>query len=801
MLQLTRSFSEISGKDVPVVGGKNASLGEMFNRLTSAGVLVPDGFATTTDAFRVFLSHNQLEKPLHDLLAGLDREHFGNLKEVAAKARTLLLQAEMPGEIREAITRAWNTLSSGNDISVAVRSSATAEDLAEASFAGLHESYLNIRSAEKTIEAVHKCFASLFTDRAVKYREERGFEHEKVALSAGVQKMVRADLACSGVAFTIEPESGFAGLIHINGIWGLGENIVQGTVTPDEFLVFKHSLVNGKYAILQKRTGEKAQTMIFGDEGNNTLNTITPQEKRELNVLNDEEIRLLATSCLVIEKHYGRPMDIEWAKDGLDHKIYIIQARPETVQSLPQAGKTIREYALSQKGTLLTSGQAVGNKVATGTARLLSSPQEAERLKEGDIVVTSLTSPDWDPYLKNVSAIVTNRGGRTSHASIVARELGVPAVVGCQDATKNIAEGEMITVSCAEGKTGNIYRGALPFVVTEIDVSSIVKPRKTDVMLILGDPEKAFRYSFYPNDGVGLMRLEFIITHFVKVHPMALVRFDQVKEEHDRAIIEKLTKHHPDKPAYFIEKLAEGIATIASAFYPKDVIVRMSDFKTNEYANLVGGRSFEPEEENPMIGFRGASRYYHDLYREGFKLECAAVKKVREEMGLENVRIMIPFCRTTGEAEKVIRTLARNGLDREKDPSLEIYMMAEIPSNVLLAEQFAKYFDGFSIGSNDLTQLTLGIDRDSALVSQLFDEKDEAARIMISTMIRKAKETGTRIGLCGQAPSDDPQYARFLVKNGIDSISFTPDALIKGIENIVQAETEKSKEENELLIF
>ncbi len=801
MLQLTRSFSEISGKDVPVVGGKNASLGEMFNRLTSAGVLVPDGFATTTDAFRVFLSHNQLEKPLHDLLAGLDREHFGNLKEVAAKARTLLLQAEMPGEIREAITRAWNTLSSGNDISVAVRSSATAEDLAEASFAGLHESYLNIRSAEKTIEAVHKCFASLFTDRAVKYREERGFEHEKVALSAGVQKMVRADLACSGVAFTIEPESGFAGLIHINGIWGLGENIVQGTVTPDEFLVFKHSLVNGKYAILQKRTGEKAQTMIFGDEGNNTLNTITPQEKRELNVLNDEEIRLLATSCLVIEKHYGRPMDIEWAKDGLDHKIYIIQARPETVQSLPQAGKTIREYALSQKGTLLTSGQAVGNKVATGTARLLSSPQEAERLKEGDIVVTSLTSPDWDPYLKNVSAIVTNRGGRTSHASIVARELGVPAVVGCQDATKNIAEGEMITVSCAEGKTGNIYRGALPFVVTEIDVSSIVKPRKTDVMLILGDPEKAFRYSFYPNDGVGLMRLEFIITHFVKVHPMALVKFDQVKEEKDRAVIEKLTKHHPDKPAYFIEKLAEGIATIASAFYPKDVIVRMSDFKTNEYANLVGGRSFEPEEENPMIGFRGASRYYHDLYREGFKLECAAVKKVREEMGLENVRIMIPFCRTTGEAEKVIRTLARNGLDREKDPSLEIYMMAEIPSNVLLAEQFAKYFDGFSIGSNDLTQLTLGIDRDSALVSQLFDEKDEAARIMISTMIRKAKETGTRIGLCGQAPSDDPQYARFLVKNGIDSISFTPDALIKGIENIVQAETEKSKEENELLIF
>ncbi len=801
MSKLIRSFSEISGKDVPIAGGKNASLGEMFNQLTSAGVLVPDGFATTTDAFRIFLAHNHLEKPLHDLLTTLDREHFSNLKEVAGKARTLMMQAEMPAVIREAIIVAWNALASGKELSVAVRSSATAEDLAEASFAGLHESYLNIRSAEKTIEAVQKCFASLFTDRAVKYREERGFDHEKVALSAGIQKMVRSDLACSGVAFTIEPESGFTGLIHISGIWGLGENLVQGTVTPDEFLVFKQSLVNGKHAILQKRTGEKAQTMIFGEQGNDTVNVITPLEKREQNVLNDEEIRLLATSCLVIEKHYGRPIDIEWAKDGLDQKIYIIQARPETVQSLSQSGKNIKEYSLTGKGILLTSGQAVGDKVATGRARLLSSPQEAERLEPGEIVVTSLTSPDWDTYLKNVAAIVTNRGGRTSHASIVARELEVPAVVGCQDATKNIREGEMITVSCAEGKTGNIYRGSLPFVITEIDISSVVKPKKTDVMLILGDPEKAFRYSFYPNDGIGLMRLEFIITHYVKVHPMALVRFDQVKEEKDRAVIEKLTRHHPDKPAYFIEKLAEGIATIAAAFYPKNVIVRMSDFKTNEYANLVGGRSFEPEEENPMIGFRGASRYYHDLYRQGFELECAAVKKVREEMGLENVRIMIPFCRTTGEADKVIRTLAKNGLDRKKDPSLAIYMMAEIPSNVLLAEKFAAYFDGFSIGSNDLTQLTLGIDRDSALVNQLFDEKDEAARLMISTMIRKAKETGTRIGLCGQAPSDDPLYARFLVKNGIDSISFTPDALIRGIENIVQAESENVKEENELLIF
>ncbi|MGZ5285839.1 MAG: phosphoenolpyruvate synthase, partial [Flavisolibacter sp.] len=726
MSKLIRSFREISRQDVAVVGGKNASLGEMFNQLSSAGVLVPDGFATTTAAFRLFLAHNNLEEPLRQLLMKLDRKTYNNLNEIGSEARALLLKAKMPEELKQAITGAWASLVPDENLSVAVRSSATAEDLAEASFAGLHESYLNICSLEKTVEAVQRCFASLYTNRAIKYREERGFDHEKVALSAGIQKMVRADLACSGVAFTIEPESGFSDLIHINGVWGLGENLVQGTVTPDEFLVFKPTLVKGKDALLQKKLGEKAQTLIFGTDGNDTINTITVQDKRDRFVLNDQEVLQLARACLVIEKHYGRPMDIEWAKDGLDQKIYIIQARPETVQSLIKAGSLLKEYTLSKKGTILTSGQAVGNKVAVGPARLLASPQEAERLQPGDIVVTSLTSPDWDPYLQKVAAIVTDRGGRTSHASIVARELGVPAVVGCQNATKTISDGEIITVSCCEGKQGNIYRGALPFVVTEIDFSSINKPESTDVMLILGDPEKAFQYSFYPNDGVGLMRLEFIITHFVQVHPMALVRFDQVKEENDRAVIEKLTKHYPDKPGYFVERLAEGIATIAAAFYPKDVVVRMSDFKTNEYANLIGGRSFEPEEENPMIGFRGASRYYHDLYREGFQLECAAVKKVREQMGLDNVKIMIPFCRTIEEAKMVIHTIAANGLDRDRDSSLEIYMMAEIPSNVLLAEKFAALFDGFSIGSNDLTQLTLGIDRDSALVSHLFDEKDEA---------------------------------------------------------------------------
>ncbi|MGZ8543681.1 MAG: phosphoenolpyruvate synthase [Flavisolibacter sp.] len=802
MSKLIRSFREISRQDVAVVGGKNASLGEMFNQLSSAGVLVPDGFATTTAAFRLFLAHNNLEEPLRQLLMKLDRKTYNNLNEIGSEARALLLKAKMPEELKQAITGAWASLVPDENLSVAVRSSATAEDLAEASFAGLHESYLNICSLEKTVEAVQRCFASLYTNRAIKYREERGFDHEKVALSAGIQKMVRADLACSGVAFTIEPESGFSDLIHINGVWGLGENLVQGTVTPDEFLVFKPTLVKGKDALLQKKLGEKAQTLIFGTDGNDTINTITVQDKRDRFVLNDQEVLQLARACLVIEKHYGRPMDIEWAKDGLDQKIYIIQARPETVQSLIKAGSLLKEYTLSKKGTILTSGQAVGNKVAVGPARLLASPQEAERLQPGDIVVTSLTSPDWDPYLQKVAAIVTDRGGRTSHASIVARELGVPAVVGCQNATKTISDGEIITVSCCEGKQGNIYRGALPFVVTEIDFSSINKPESTDVMLILGDPEKAFQYSFYPNDGVGLMRLEFIITHFVQVHPMALVRFDQVKEENDRAVIEKLTKHYPDKPGYFVERLAEGIATIAAAFYPKDVVVRMSDFKTNEYANLIGGRSFEPEEENPMIGFRGASRYYHDLYREGFQLECAAVKKVREQMGLDNVKIMIPFCRTIEEAKMVIHTIAANGLDRDRDSSLEIYMMAEIPSNVLLAEKFAALFDGFSIGSNDLTQLTLGIDRDSALVSHLFDEKDEAAKLMISTMIRKARESGTRVGLCGQAPSDDPEYAQFLVRQGIDSISFTPDALLKGIENILLAEEKKTHAaENEILTF
>ncbi|HEY0356633.1 MAG TPA: phosphoenolpyruvate synthase, partial [Flavisolibacter sp.] len=589
------------------------------------------------------------------------------------------------------------------------------------------------------------------------------------------QNMVRSDLGCSGVAFTLEPESGFRDLVHISGVWGLGENLVQGTVTPDEYLVFKPTLLKGKNPIIQKRLGDKSKTMIYGPgENEPVVNTETTKQKQEQYVLNDDEIKKLAGWCIDIEKHYGKPMDIEWAKDGIDGQLYIIQARPETVQS-SKSTQLMYDYRLLKNETAICSGQAIGNKVAFGKERVLHSPKDGEQLQSGEIVVTELTSPDWDPVLKNAGAIITNKGGRTSHASIVARELGVPAIVGCGNATEAIREGEMITVSCCEGKTGNIYRGEIPFQIIETDFSTITKPECTEVMLIVGDPDKAFKYSFYPNDGVGLMRLEFIINHMVQVHPMALVKFDEIKDEDVKRKIEELTHHYPDKKQYFIEKLAQGIATIAAAFYPKDVVVRMSDFKTNEYANLLGGEGFEPKEENPMIGFRGASRYYNDLYKDGFALECAAVKKARQDMGLDNVKVMIPFCRTVEEAKQVIHVMQANGLDRDEDLSLHFYMMAEIPSNVLLADQFAALFDGFSIGSNDLTQLTLGIDRDSDIISYLFNEQNEAARMMIGMMIEKAVQAGVKIGLCGQAPSDYPEFAQFLVQKGISSISFNPD--------------------------
>lgn len=786
-----KKFQEIGIEDIAEVGGKNSSLGEMFSKLTSKGIAVPDGFATTTFAFEEFLIHNSLPSKLDDLMRELDKNNYENLNKTGAKARELMLAGEVPPGLQSSILQAYRELCGEMDCEVAVRSSATAEDLPNASFAGQHESYLNIKGEMAVLNAVKKCFASLYTDRAIKYREENGFAHQKVALSVGVQKMVRSDKASSGVGFTLEPESGFRDIVHISGVWGLGENIVQGTVTPDEFLVFKPTLLQGKNAIIQKILGDKTQTMVYSnDENEPVINLDTPKEKQEMFVLSDEEIMKLANWALIIENHYEKPMDIEWAKDGITGEIFIIQARPETVHS-QRNPLLLKEYKLLDKGIVLVQGEAIGSKIATGVARILHSPDEAEKLQAGEIIVTDTTSPDWDPILQKASAIITNKGGRTSHASIVARELGVPAIVGCDNATKEIIDGDIITVSCSEGKTGFVYKGKLNFKVTDLDFSTIAKPESTEVMLIVGDPDKAFELSFYPNDGVGLMRIEFIITHSVQIHPMALVKFNELKDAAVKQKIEELTHHYPDKQQYFVDKLSQGIATIAAAFYPKDVIVRMSDFKTNEYANLIGGKDFEPHEENPMLGFRGASRYYNDLYKEGFRLECQAIKKVRQDMGLANVKVMIPFCRTVEEGNKVIAVMKRFGLEQGVN-NLEIYVMAEIPSNVILAEKFAAIFDGFSIGSNDLTQLTLGIDRDSAIVSNLFSEQNEAPKAMIATMISKSKKAGTKIGLCGQAPSDFPEFARFLVDEGIDSISFNPDAILKGIENIRTAEEEKT---------
>lgn len=790
MNKYIKKFSEIGIADVAAVGGKNASLGELYNHLAPLGVYVPNGFATTSGAFEEFLAHNSLSAPLSKLMQSLDKKSFANLREVGAAARQLILRGEMPAAITTAIADAYRLLCGPDTMTVAVRSSATAEDLPQASFAGQHESYLNVRGEKNVLEAVHKCFASLYTDRAIKYREDNGFAHEKIALSAGIQKMVRSDKACAGVAFTLEPESGFRDIILLSGVWGLGENIVQGAVTPDEFFVFKPALRQGKQAIIQQKMGDKSKTMLYAadnDAAGTTVNVDTPKEEQERFVLTREEVILLAKWCLLIEEHYRKPMDIEWAKDGITGELFIVQARPETVHSQKNP-YLITEYQLLEKGELLAEGNAVGSKLATGIARVLASAKEAVQLNKGDIVVTDITSPDWDPILKKAAAIVTNKGGRTSHASIVARELGVPAVVGCGNATGSIRDGEMITVSCCEGKTGYVYRGQLKNKETDIDFTNIHKPASTEVMLIAGDPDQAFRLSFYPNDGIGLMRIEFIISHFIQVHPMALVKFDSLKDKQTKERIEDLTHHYPDKKQYFVDKLAQGIATMAAAFYPKDVIVRMSDFKTNEYANLIGGNEFEPSEENPMLGFRGASRYYNDLYTDGFRLECAAIKQVREDMGLTNVKVMIPFCRTVEEGKKVLDVMSTYGLNRQKDQTLEIYMMVEIPSNVLLAEEFASLFDGFSIGSNDLTQLVLGVDRDSAIISTIFSEQNPAVKQMIASVIRKAKESGTKIGLCGQAPSDFPSFASFLVNCGIDSISFNPDAMIKGIENINAAE-------------
>lgn len=793
-------FNQIGIESIGKVGGKNASLGEMYNQLNPIGIHIPNGFAVTAEAYRLFRKTNNLEKPLGDLIRSLDTAQYRNLSTIGEKARNLILSATIPEEIQTEIKEAYQLLSTQcgiQNLDVAVRSSATSEDLPTASFAGQMQSFLNINGAAQLLDATHRCFVSLFTDRAIKYRQDMGFAELDLAISVGVQQMVRSDKAASGVAFTIDPDSGFKNTIIINGTWGLGENIVQGTVTPDEWMVFKPTLENPDLnPILKRQCGRKEFTMVYSEKSKNTsaentiINIETPVEQQNEFSLNDKEVIQLSQWCNTIEKHYKTAMDIEWAKDGLNNQIYIVQARPETVHG--KANKPVREiYKLNEKSTLLAQGIALGDKIASGKARILNSPQDGHLLQNGEIIITDLTNPDWDPIMKRAAAIITNKGGRTSHAAIVARELGTVAIVGCGNATSVIKNGQDITVSCAEGKEGNIYDGILKWTITEQDFSQLEMP-KTDPMLILADPERAFELSHYPNQGVGLMRMEFAISNSIKIHPMALCDPQKITDEEILTEIAIITKGYADPKKYFIDKLAEAVSIVAAAFYPKDVIVRMSDFKSNEYANLIGGKYYEPEEENPMIGFRGASRYYSDFYRKGFAMECEAMKKVRNEMGLYNVKLMIPFCRTVEEGQKVIDEMAKNGLV-QKENGLEVYVMIEIPSNVLMADEFAKLFDGFSIGSNDLTQLTLGLDRDSSLVSFLFTEQNPAVKHLIRETIRAAKRNKIKVGLCGQAPSDIPEFAQFLVTQGINSISFNPDALVKGIENILKAENIKTE--------
>jgi pyruvate,water dikinase len=783
-------FNSINLSDLPEVGGKNASLGEMFNKLKPLGIEIPDGFAVTVESYRYFLSYNKLTEPLKQLLDSIENKSLSNLPEIAQKCRTLISNALLPDEVKKEIIKAYRGLSGNqNNSSVAVRSSATAEDLPSASFAGQHESFLNISGEEEVLESVQKCYESLFLDRAIKYRIDNGFEHMQVGLSAGVQFMVRSDEGCSGVNFTIDPESGFENAIYITGAWGLGENIVQGAVSPDEYWVFKPTLLQGKNAIISRKKGEKESTMVYdktGLSGRTVKNMDTPPDW----ILSDSEVLQLARWSYDIEKHYGLAMDIEWAKDGITKKIFIVQARPETGQAHKERGK-FYTYQLKEKGRVLCSGKAVGKKIISGRACIIHSLNDADKLQAGDILVAEITNPDWNSLLRKAVSIVTNKGGRTSHASIVARELGIAAIVGTGNATQVIQDGQIITVANMEGDEGKVLDGNVPFEMITFDLSKLPKV-KTTPLFILADPGRAFELSRYPAKGVGLLRMEFIINNSILIHPMALVQYEKLPEGPVKTTIAQMTSGYKTKTEYFVQRLAESIARCAAAFYPNQVILRMSDFKTNEYASLIGGQYYEPAEENPMIGFRGASRYYDERYLPGFRLECEAVLKIRNEMGLTNVKLMIPFCRTVKEAKLVIQTMESFGLKRGEN-GLEIYLMIEIPSNVILADQFAKLFDGFSIGSNDLTQLTLGIDRDSEIVSHLFDENDEAVKTMIARAIQAAKKAGIKIGLCGQAPSDYPEFSQFLVEEGIDSISFAPDALIRGIENIYKAEMKAKK--------
>jgi pyruvate,water dikinase len=786
-----RWFGEIGLGDVPLVGGKNASLGELYRKLSRAGVRVPNGFAITADAYRHFMRATALATTVDTLTMGLQPGDLADLAERGLAIRQAIVGATLPEDLAAAIVAAYDGLSDGAPADVAVRSSATAEDLPDASFAGQQETYLNVRGHAALLEACRRTFASLFTDRAISYRADKGFDQVPIALSIGVQRMVRSDLATSGVMFTIDTETGFRDVVLINASYGLGEPIVQGSVTPDEYCVFKPTLKRGFRPILQKAIGSKEFKLVYDEGGSRAVKTVpVPAGDRARCALDDEEIVTLARWGCAIEDHYGRvrgiatPMDIEWAKDGRTSELFIVQARPETVHARADV-QILEQYRLRERGRVLLAGRSIGSKIATGPVRVIPAAADLRLFQAGEVLVTDKTDPDWEPIMKRAAAIVTNRGGRTCHAAIVSRELGVPAIVGTEHGTEALTNGQVVTVSCAEGDTGFVYEGARPFDVERIDVSAIGRPA-TKIMMNVGNPDEAFALSFIPNDGVGLARLEFIINNTIGVHPLALLRYEQLRGQ-ARAEVDRLTAGYPDRPAFFVEKLAEGVATIAAAFYPKDVIVRLSDFKTNEYARLAGGIGFEPQEENPMIGFRGASRYYDVRYRDGFALECRAMKRVREEMGLSNVKIMVPFCRTLDEARSVVEELAHNGL-RRHDNGLELYMMVEIPSNVILLADFAEYFDGFSIGSNDLTQLTLGVDRDSEIVAHVFDERDKAVRILIGQAIDRARGLRRKIGLCGQAPSDYPEFAAFLVECGIDSISLNPDAVLRTTRLVVEAE-------------
>ncbi|MBV1892783.1 MAG: phosphoenolpyruvate synthase [Ilumatobacteraceae bacterium] len=797
---MVRFFSEIGLDQVPLVGGKNASLGEMYRELTVKGVRVPNGFAITAPAYRYAIEASGVGEQLHALLDPLDSSDVSDLQTRAAAARDIVYRAGLPESLQVEILSGYAKLRAeyGEDVTLAVRSSATAEDLPEASFAGAHESFLNVSGEEALLDAVRRCYASLFTDRGMHYREEHGFGQFDVAQSVGVMKMVRSDLASSGVMFTLDTQSGFRDVIYITGAYGLGENVVQGAVDPDEFYVFKPTLQAGYETVLRRKLGSKDLRMVYDDTGTTTSTRNVPVEVGDARkyCLRDDEVVDLAKSAIIVEDHYSakagnpRPMDLEWAKDGIDGLLYIVQARPETVSS-KQAINELAIYHLDGSGTTLTTGQAVGDRVATGTVRVVKALKDLQEVQPGDVLVAETTNPDWEPVLKRSAAVVTDRGGRTCHAAIVARELGIPAVVGTGDATATLNDGDIVTVSCAHGDLGQVMAGVVPFSIERIDVGEIARPR-TKIQINLGNPDLAFKTAALPNDGVGLARMEFIIADHIRAHPMALLHPERVADVDERRAIDELVAQFESPSAFFVQRLSEGIATIAAAFHPKPVVMRLSDFKTNEYASLLGGSSFEPIEANPMLGFRGAARYAHPAYREGFAMECAAVKRARNEMGLTNIVPMIPFCRRVAEAATVIEEMASNGLHRGEN-GLQIFVMCEIPNNVISLDAFAEYFDGFSIGSNDLTQLALGVDRDSEMVAFDYDESEPGVMEMFKMAIEGCQRTERHSGFCGQAPSDNPAIARFLVENGIDSISLNPDVVIATTLKILEIEAELAK--------